>query len=70
MFEMCAHVIQLQTRPHRFRKTSAIPKFKKHFLNNSQNKREVTTNRTLKARSLKFSTFKFTQKCYNSKEPT
>ena len=72
---MCSqHIItglQIHAQPHRFRKTSATPKLKKtHFLDNSQNKREVTTNRILKARSLKFNTFKFMQKYYNPKEPT
>ena len=35
IFEMCVHDIntdlEIQARPHRFRKTSAIPKFKKTF---------------------------------------
>ena len=33
---------------------------RKHFRDNSQNKREVTANCKLKARILKFSTFQFT----------
>ena len=60
--------LEIQDQPHRLRETSAIPKLKKAF--NRQNKRQITTNRILKSRSLKFSTFKFTQRCCNLKEPT
>ena len=61
--------LQIQASPHRFRKTSAIPKFKKKHYPHSQNNRKVTANGILKVRSLKFKNFKFTQKCYNPKEP-